>query len=390
MTSEIQYFSSSQTSNKQKNIHNLIRVKNRTLNQWEQYYQESFLQSFPVTIQFPTGMRCNIKCNFCTDRKQGGNNYKDISFDKFRTVIEEKGWAQVFERITSVALYGWGEPLFNPDYEKIFDYVTGNFPMLSISICTNGILFNEKWAGKITAIQGSDVNFSVNAATKETYLKLTGSNQFERVINNIRSLSELRNSKQKKNPYIALSYVATTENIRELPQFVNVAADLKADCVFVQDIMLLTKDTEQLSLMNEPDVAYKMFEAAEKQAIKRKLNIHFFASHQVDYIQKTHEQTHHDTLPPPGSTIEEETVPSPYFSNTDCLDPWERFMIGGDGEVLPCCRFQDLSEISFGNIYKQDFSEIWNGEAYRYLRKTINTENPPPSCAACPRKIGLD
>lgn len=254
-------------------IHRLVREKNRTLNQWEQYYRKDKLKSFPIHIQFPTGTRCNLHCQFCTERKgekAKDYNYKDLNFGEFRSVIEYEGWNQSLSSASKIALYGWGEPLFNTDYEKIFDYIMENFPGLGIIISTNGILFSQKWSEKIVAIDNAEVNFSVNAATKETYRNVAGSNQFERLIANICGLTDLREKYRTKNPYITLSYVVTTENIRELPQFVDLSATIKADCIVVQDTMMLSKDTERFSLMNEPVLAYKMCKIAKKTSKRTK------------------------------------------------------------------------------------------------------------------------
>jgi len=373
----------------QKELFKSIREKNRILNQWEQYYRKDKLQSFPITIQFPTGTRCNIHCKFCNHGPTG--DFKDMSFEEFRSIIEKRGFKVFFNVIHSLALYGWGEPLFNRDYEKIFDYTVDNFPYLGIGICTNGILFDRKWSEKIIPVNNSDVNFSVNAATKETFYKLTGSKQFDRVIANIRTLTGLREKYRTKNPLVSLSFVATTENIRELPQFVDLAADLGADAVLVQDIMIFTKETEKLSLMNSADLAYRYHRMAKKQAEKKKIALSSFITHQVNYfLQDSEPLMEQQDYCQINAGDNNDKVPSPYFSNTDCFDPWEKIMIDEDGYIIPCCRFKALPETSLGNIHKQVLKDIWNGDAYRYLRRTINTDNPPPECAACPRKTGLD
>lgn len=375
-----------------KKIYKLVREKNRILNQWEQYYRKDALESYPLIINIPTGSRCNVKCKFCTDRQgeKANAEYKDFTMEGFLSTFENESWQQAFMRSKTIALYGWGEPLFNLDYEKIFDYVTRNFPGLGINISTNGILFSHKWSEKIVAIDDSEINFSVNAATKETYYKLIGSNQFERVIANIRSLTGLRDECRTKNPYVALSYVATIENISELPQFVNLAADLKADSILVQDVVLLNESTEKLSLTNEPELACTMFKIAEEEAKKRKISFFSFVTNQVDYFLKDSDAGTYDYPCLQSNIVESDRPPSPYFANTDCFDPWERFMVSENGEVFPCCRYQTSPEFALGNVYKQKFQDIWNGYAYRSLRKMINTNNPPSACAICPRKAGLD
>ena len=382
-----------------KDIHKLIREKNRILNQWEQYYRKEELESFPIAVQFPTGSRCNLKCRFCTDRKEKETNsfYKDISFEEFIGVIENGGWEHALRSSTKIRLYGWGEPLYNPDYEKIVDHTREKFPGLGIVISTNGTLFDSKWLEKTLAIDNSEVNFSVNAATKETYRNLTGRDQFERVISNISGLINLREKYEKKNPYVSLSFVATTENISELVQFVNLAADLKADCICVMDVMILNEETERLSLMNEPYLARDIFEMTEKRARERKIELCSFITHKVDYFLKSFEPKAHQNICFQAKTIGNGGVPSPYFSNTDCFESWENFMVDESGEVYPCCHYgtitgttPEIIQETFGNIHDKSFVDIWNGEGYRYLRRTVNTDNPPSVCAICPKKAGLD
>lgn len=369
-------------------LHRGIREKNRQLNQWEQFYRKVHLESFPVTIQFPTGTRCNLRCRFCTER-QGpgvGQDYRDLTFAEYRKILERGALAEAFCKAAKVALYGWGEPLFNRDYESIFDYTAENFPGMGLGICTNGVMFTPKWAEKIIAVPHSDVNFSVNAAGKDTFRKLTGSAQFERVVAHIRRLTGLRGNGGTPNPYVSLSFVATTANIRELADFVDLAADLKADSVLIQDIMLLNEETGALSLMNAPGLARRMFQTAERRARERKILFHSFVTHQVDYFLPEAETP--SCIPAPPAAGQE--IPSPYFSPTDCFDPWERMMISDDGRVFPCCRFQTLPGTSMGNILSQGLQEIWNGPAYHSLRRTINTDRPPSVCAICARKAGLD
>ncbi len=382
-------------------IQELLRRKNRILNQWEQYYRQDQLESFPTHIQFPTGTRCNLRCRFCTERegeKAKDYNYKDLSYADFFSVVRYDGWNAALNTASTIALYGWGEPLFNPDYERIFDYLSGHYPGLGIVISTNGTMFNQKWSEKIVAVDNSEVNFSINAANSQTYQNMSGINHFDRVVANIRGLTGLREKNPNKNPGVTASYVLTIENIRELLQFVDLCADLKVDSIIAQDSMILNEETRRISLTNEPDLAYEICTAAKEQAKRRRIQIGFvsFESHPEKYfppsLDPADDPDHFKSLETAGKKESEESkinrAPSPYFSCTDCFDPWERFMVRADGEVFPCCQSQTYPELTLGSIHRQGFMDIWNGEAYRRMRRRINTDNPLPVCAICPKKTG--
>lgn len=373
-----------------------LRNKNHICNQWEQYYRRTTLKSYPIRIQLPTGTRCNINCKFCTERSGASSkeyHYKDLSFSEFLSLVDNSEWHEALSCTDVIDLYGWGEPLVNPDYEKIFDFIKHSYPGLGITISTNGILFSQKWSEKILPVNNSEVNFSVNAATKKTFYELTGSSQFERIVDNISTLTSLREKQRTKNPFISLSYVATTKNIEELVLFVDLAADLKVDTVLVQDVMIFNTETKKLALINEPDKAHKYFELARKQAEKRKVIIDMVS---FEPCQQNYTPSIHSTADATDFCIQENEniysaapgggVPSPFFKETDCFDPWERFMISANGEVFPCCRFQNIPGISLGNVNENSFLEIWNGPTFKRLRQTVNSDSPPEVCAICPIK----
>ena len=70
-----------------------------------------------------------------------------------------------------------------------------------------------------------------------------------------------------------------------------------------------------------------------------------------------------------------------------CQKPWtdlNNFTV--DGRMDVCCITTGPSQerYALGNIFKQDFQEIWNGERMKEFRRTVNTEDKLPPCARCP------
>jgi radical SAM protein with 4Fe4S-binding SPASM domain len=69
-----------------------------------------------------------------------------------------------------------------------------------------------------------------------------------------------------------------------------------------------------------------------------------------------------------------------------CRDPWSMVYIDVDGWVRPCCR---AIWIGMGNILAESFHSIWNNAAYRLLRETIHSDNPPDFCRTCNTGWGI-
>lgn len=54
-----------------------------------------------------------------------------------------------------------------------------------------------------------------------------------------------------------------------------------------------------------------------------------------------------------------------------CKRPWQETFINWNGDVFPCGCVVTEKQYSMGNIYEQDFMDIWNGERYVAARKEL-------------------
>ncbi len=70
-----------------------------------------------------------------------------------------------------------------------------------------------------------------------------------------------------------------------------------------------------------------------------------------------------------------------------CQKPWtdlNNFTV--DGRMDVCCIATGPSQerYALGNIFEQDFQQIWNGERMKEFRRTVNAKDKLPPCARCP------
>ena len=329
-----------------------IRCRNYFLNSQERMEGKIELKSLPISVMFPTGKRCNLKCKMCIDRKKQ-EDHKDLSFETFCKF--DPG----IEFALSVAIYGWVEPFLNPDYHKNMDYILQRYPGILIHISTNGTLINEKWRNKLVSTTNCFLNVSINAINKETYSKLTGYDKLATVITNLRALKDLKRKKNSKFPIITLSFILLKENINELPDFIKLAEGLDADGVIISDLIQLKSFHVSMSVEDIPGIALNAYQKAKSI---------------IDYSDKKLTLTQFTDVP---------YLPSE--NSNICTDPWESFKIGENGEVSICC----YANHAFGNILKQTITEIWNSEEIKFYRATVNTKNPPEPCQLCPKKRAL-
>lgn len=353
-----------------------LRELNIKLNSLEQFFGLDILHSFPIDIALSTGDKCNLKCIFCIDREPN-EDYKNITFKQFLRLKPLLAFA------SHIQIQGSGEPLFNPDYEKIFEYITKQCEGAYVSFNTNGILLDEEWISKLISNENIYINISVNAASEETYHCIMGKNYFEEVIINIKSLIKTRDNKEKVSPYVSISFVAMEQNIHEFPEFINLANDLGINRVILRDLIILRKEHEKYSLFNHYDKTTKALHQAFKNAKKRNILIDT-SWFPIDRFLNNDFKVAEDS-----KFIEYSYLNCcPYTSSLNacfskkCYDPWTSLTVCTAGDVEICC----YSDAIAGNIYEQSFSEIWNGGTYRYYRKKVNTPYIPYDCSRCVKK----
>jgi MoaA/NifB/PqqE/SkfB family radical SAM enzyme len=349
---------------------NKLRDLNARLNFFEKIFQQDLLNSFPISVGLPTGDKCNLKCVFCTDRVSK-EDYKNISFEEFLKFTEPLNFA------SSIQIQGWGEPLFNPDYGKILDFVIMKCKGARISFNTNGILLDEEWNDKFTSNENIFVNISVNGSTRETYHRVMGVDHFDKVIRNIQSLMEKKKEKKSLSPFVSLSFVCLENNIHELPGFINLAADLGINCVILRELMILRKEHEKYVPHGRKvkGILLQALENAKKRGVILDTSSFPVSNFLDENAEKIEESKGYD-YPEYYQTCDFKY----YFK--ECRDPWTYFQVDTDGYVKICC----FSDSIVGNIFMQSFSDIWNGEGYRYYRRNVNTSAPPEDCVRCVKK----
>jgi MoaA/NifB/PqqE/SkfB family radical SAM enzyme len=167
---------------------------------------------FPHNMLVELTNICNHKCIFCAHdkmhRRQGMCN-KEIMIN----IIKQAYLAGTRE----IGFYLTGEPFLNKELEyyveqcKImgFEY---------IYITTNGALVTKDRIKRLSELGLSSIKFSINAATRETYKLIHGKDDFDKVINNLNDILDLK-KEEKLNLPIFASFVTVSLNQSEVGLF---------------------------------------------------------------------------------------------------------------------------------------------------------------------------
>jgi len=178
----------------------------------------------PRIIQVEVSTKCQLKCGFCPrtlfkDRWRS----EDISWDHFVRILPYAG------KVELVHLQGWGEPLLHPGIWKMATAIKEKGGRISMT--TNGMLMDDAAVRQICEIGFSFIAVSMAGARAGTHDSLRIGSSFGRICENVSRLSAA-----KSHPGIHLVMQMMKPNIDELPELVDLAAELGADSVIAPNL----------------------------------------------------------------------------------------------------------------------------------------------------------
>lgn len=198
---------------------------------WVQEYRRLVCMPTFLNVQLVAG-RCNLRCRMCAGAHERGaqSELRWLSAADFRRMVEA---APTINGVTFSS--GDSDPLLHPEFAEVVRVASGH--RLQCDMFTNGQALTPELSRQIVDAQAIGmINFSVDAATAETYKRIRGGS-FDRLLRNVETLMALRDERQLSRPWFSFSFVAMEDNIAELPAFVDLALRFKSGRVFVEHLL---------------------------------------------------------------------------------------------------------------------------------------------------------
>jgi radical SAM protein with 4Fe4S-binding SPASM domain len=262
----------------------------------------------PLVVYTELSGYCNLKCEFCPQKTDSKFLKKDImSVNLFKKLIDDLA---VFpEKIKLLRLCGTGEPLVNKDIVKMMQYAKERGVVERIELITNGTLLNADLIKNLPRF-ADRIMVSVEGLSSEDYKNICSANiNFQNLLDN---LGTLYANKKKCVIYIKIHNQAIPSE-RKKTKFLNMFSD-RCDEIFIEKLV---------PIWPQANSAYSTKEIrwGGGKITKCQICVQFFKGVQVQ----------------------------------------------ADGEVVPCC--VDWKRVNvLGDINKNSFAEIWNGEKMKKLR----------------------
>jgi len=270
----------------------------------------SKISSMPKMLNIDPTNHCDLKCPLCpTGLRDKTVERGSMKLEQFKPVVDHLAkWLQ------SVNLYSWGEPLINKSLTDMIRHTAKTHKIRTITSVHLNNLSDEQVEGLVTS--GLDkLVVSIDGATDEVYEKYRVGGNIGKVFTNMRKLVEAKKH-HGSDIRIIWNYIVMKHNEKDMDLAKKLSREIGVDITF------------SIMRTNLKD----------------------------DILEKTEDN------------MEKKTLKNPI---TFCKRPWSETFVNWNGDVFPCGCVVTESKYSMGNVFEQDFQDVWNGEKYVAARKEL-------------------
>src|SRR5262249_47647755 len=139
-----------------------------------------------LVIRMDTINLCNLRCKMCYYSFDYRRKKEQMDLPLFRKIAHE-----VFPKTQFLYLSCATEPLMNKQFSE-YVRVTGEYNVPFTSFCTNGQLLTEQVVHACMDANISEIIFSIDGATAETYESIRRGGKWDRLTKNLELLASLK------------------------------------------------------------------------------------------------------------------------------------------------------------------------------------------------------
>lgn len=323
---------------------------------------------------------CNFYCIMCEEHsrysdfkgkliEETGISRRLMPEDWIESIFKEAKELGVKEIIPSTM----GEPLLYRHFDTILKCCSKY--NIKLNLTTNGSFPRKKveeWAKLLIPIT-SDIKISWNGATSETNGKIMQGSNFDKQLQNVRSLIKYRNEYFNQTGYycrITFQLTFMQNNMHELSDIIKLASQLGIDRIKGHHLWTHFKEIDHLSFKNSEAGITNWNKIVEKA----------FAA-QEKYRKPNGEKIILENIIP-LSVEQKKEIPQNY----KCPFLEKELWISATGKISPCCAPDELRNSlgNFGSYPNTKLKDVLKSDNYLDLSKNYKQK---PLCKTCNMRI---
>lgn len=285
------------------------------------------LRSKPYLLTVDPCGACALRCPFCpTGRRTGKRPGAALAFAEFERLMAELGPAAL-----QVDFFNWGEPLLNPELERMIALAKR---WRAATVLSTSLDRLDEARAEALVRSGLDVLVaSVDGASPESYARYRVGGDFERVLGNLRLLLRTRARLGARTPFVYWQFLVFRHNEHEMEAARALARELGVDRIGFRAAVIPDPDWVPLA-QGAPLYAGNPFPQTLNAGGRR------------------------------GGR-----APS-------CVWPWVSAVVNADGAVSPCCAVEDARD-DFGAAFPGGWAPLRNAAPFLEARRFLSERTPP-------------
>ncbi len=293
----------------------------------------------PSKISIETGNICNLACPLCPTNDEAQKSIEKglLSFKNFRGIFDE-----IKPFVKTIDLFSWGEPFLNKDIGDMIKYAKEKKPGLRIFIDSNLNVITDEQVETIVGNCLDVLKVSCDGVSQEVYHKYRKGGKVEAVMCNLNKILAAKKRLNSEKPHLIWKYLVFKHNQSEVEAARQKAREL--GIAFEANGMRV-------------DCGKEIFEKVEDSVAR-----------DSEWIPDGEEYNNYTDLD---------------IGKKTCGKPWKTLTVNWNGDVVPCGAIYDCGKYSFGNLLKQSFREVWNGEKFIAARRVIRGADAAKSNVIC-------
>jgi len=308
-------------------------------NQIQDYLKYDMIP-YPAMVSFDFSNPCNHRCTHCnwTEHRQKEGGFLDE--DVFESIICD--CAEM--RVTGYEVCGGGSPLVHPKSHKFLSMLSN---LGRVLLVTNGSLLIPE-----DGLHCDTIRVSLDAATHETHKLIHQTNDFNKILDNVKDVAELTR--------VGLAFLYRPDNYKEVIDFCKLGKEL--GCEFVQ----LRPCFTDYPIIRDT-IGYDYFEWINSYGVEAEIN---------DSL-KTARKLYEDDSFKIYSTIYK-TEPKRDWEIEHCVASLFNPLISPTGGVWICCERRGVPGSLIGTIgVDGGFKDLWLSDKHKKLISVCPNELCP-------------
>jgi len=213
--------------------------------------------SAPVCAYLEITNRCNLLCKTCPRTFETLEPPADMSWELFTRIVDQ------LPGLTRAVLHGVGEPMLVRDLPRMVRYLKDRG--VHVLFNTNGTLLRERRFPELVESGLDELRVSLDAADAPTYALVRGKNFFDRIVRDVKRLTDYQRARDVSTPRVSLWLTGLKETVAQLPDFVRLAAGMGVTEVHLQRLVF---DEQGFGLARAESSLFERTQRSEADAIE--------------------------------------------------------------------------------------------------------------------------